>query len=446
MINILKLRKMEKEKSEGKKPNVNPEDELVSLDEGKIIDEPVKEKEEKKADSKKGKAKKESDEKKKKVTEKDKKAEEKKKKAAEKKKKEEKKKSSKKKKNEKPEKAEEKATTPEIEEIPIEDIPVIEDEPTEETAEATETKEPTGNIDAEEAFRQKLMEELLAEDFSVEAGIEDWPSDIFGNGSKKEEPAMTEEEKATVEEKPAPALQEKPKPVAGGEDDLPELTPEEQAEVDRKKAETLQKFLSKTSPGKPEEAEEPKAAEESKSAPPAKAESKPAEEKKEDKTSEPAEKVKSAEDEKNKKIENTVQLIGFKLAEEVYGIDINCIREINRIASITLVPNVPEYVEGVINLRGNVIPIINLRVKTQMPRKDFDSETRVIIIESESIVVGFIVDEVKEVLRIPESIITPPPPIAVSEAAEYIKAVARTENGLIVLLDTDKLIDRGDFA
>jgi len=442
MINILKLRKMEKERSEEEKQNVNPEDEVVSLDEGKVVKEQVEKKAaEDKTVSEKEKKKKESvndkkeHEKKKKVTEKNKKLEEKKKKAAHKKKKEEKKKSSNKKKQEKI--VESQKNIPEIEEMPLEEVSVIENQVQEEIK--SDAVEKTVNPDAEEAFRQKLMEELLAEDFSVEPEIEEWPSDIFGNGGKQEKKEETTEKSVEAE---TPAPQEKPKPAAGTEDDLPQLTPEEQAEIDRKKAETLQKFLSKTT-GKPEDTKPAKVKPEK---PIAKKESKKlVNEEKEKPAAEPSEKIDSSDDSKNKKIENTVQLIGFKLADEVYGIDINCIREINRITSITLVPNVPEYVEGVINLRGNVIPIINLRVKTKMPRKDFDSETRVIIIENENIVVGFIVDEVKEVLRIPESIITPPPAIAVSEAAEYIKAVARTESGLIILLDTDKLLDRVDF-
>lgn len=456
MINILKLRKMEKEKSEGQEKKKNPEDEVISLDEGKVIVEDEKEKNKKeKSDNKKKKEKKEAEDlKKKKTAERDKRHEEKKKRAAEKEKvkKEEKKKSSAKKKKETERKKEEKkkGKKPEIEEIPLEAIPVIKDEVTEEKEPETQPAENT-DVNAEEAFRQKLMEELMAEDFSVESGIEEWPSDIFGGSNNKTEEKSVEKEpeakEKQIEEKPAaekPVEKEKPKPK-GGDDDLPELTPEEQAEVDRKKEETLRKFLSKTEGKKSEPAAEESVPEvkDSKPAEPVKKESKV--EKSTTSISPEGKTVSQDQDEKSKKLENTVQLIGFKLADETYGIDINSIREINRITSITLVPNIPEYVEGVINLRGNVIPIINLRLKTKMPRKEFDSHTRVIIIESESIVVGFIVDEVKEVLRIPESIITPPPAIAVSEAAEYIKAVARTESGLIVLLDTDKLIDRKDF-
>ena len=466
MINILKLRQMEKEKAEGTNKK-NPDEEVVSLDEGKVV-ESADEKKEKKVKSDKdnkeeekkkraeAKAKKEeerklkAEEKKKKEQDKKKREEEKKKKAEEKKKKEEdkKKKAEEKKRKEeekKKEKEKKKAEKEKLEEEPEVIVnPQITDAVTE-TEEVPEEKpeesEATEGIDAEEAFRQKLMEELLAEDFSVEPTVEEWPQDIFGSGKSEAKPEAKSEEAPAKEE---PKTEEKPKP-AGGEEDLPELSPEEQAEVDRKKAETLAKFMSKTSPKTDEPEEENAEQPQAQSAPAPKPEpQKPSEPVKEEaKDSKPS--VKKEDSEKNKKIENTVQLIGFNLGEEVYGVDINCIREINRITSITIVPNVPDYVEGVINLRGNVIPIINLRVKTKMPKKEFDSNTRVIIIEGDNLVVGFIVDAVKEVLRIPESIITPPPPIAVSQAAEYIKSVARTEGGLIILLDTDKLLDRKDF-
>lgn len=145
--------------------------------------------------------------------------------------------------------------------------------------------------------------------------------------------------------------------------------------------------------------------------------------------------------EKNKKIHDSlVHLVSFSLGKENYGVDIMRIREIIRTVEITKVPRAPEFIEGVINLRGSVIPVVNLRTRIKLPRKEYDKSTRIIVLELKEVVIGFIVDEVKEVLRIPQSVISPPPVLTVGKNVEYITAVAKLENCLIILIEPERLL------
>ena len=107
---------------------------------------------------------------------------------------------------------------------------------------------------------------------------------------------------------------------------------------------------------------------------------------------------------------------------------------------VTKVPNAPSFVEGVINLRGRVIPVIDLRTKMGMPKKEADNNTRIVVIEISGKTVGFIVDAVKEVLRIPSSITEPPPQIVAGVNSEYIKSVGKLEDRLLILIDLEKIL------
>lgn len=417
MINILKLRKMGKEKSNEEKetkPVENPDNEIISLDEGIVIEDKTK----KKKESKKSKTKKNAE-------------------------------------SENPEPIENVATNQEIIETEENNLDTevsfyVEPEETEE--------QKTEFIDKAEALRKKLLEELMGFEEEPVAEIEDENPELYGLHDTVVQEIISE----TV-----------------AEENIEEKEPEILSEADRikkEKEEALKKFFSKAKKSdnevtiesiienKPAPVEEPievveqkiELVEEKKitqeAAKPKETEVKqnyidtPPQSQKRNDIAPPSSEIINNQDKDEKlSTEKTIQVIGFHLGEEIFGFDINYIREINRINNYTKVPNVPDYVDGVINLRGNVIPIINLRTKTKMHKKEFDSKTRVIIIENDNMVVGFIVDEVKEVIRIPESIIMPPPAIAVTETSEYINAVARTENGLIILLDIKKLLSRQDF-
>lgn len=135
-----------------------------------------------------------------------------------------------------------------------------------------------------------------------------------------------------------------------------------------------------------------------------------------------------------------LQLVSFNIGEEEFGVDILKVQEINRMAEVTRVPNSPEYVEGVINLRGKVIPIIDLRCRLSMSPKDADKDTRIIVVELETKVIGFVVDKVNEVLRISKSITEPPPPMVSGINSEFITAIGKMEDRLLILLDLEKIL------
>ena len=138
--------------------------------------------------------------------------------------------------------------------------------------------------------------------------------------------------------------------------------------------------------------------------------------------------------------EELLQLVSFNIGQEEFGLGIQSIQEINRMVEITRVPNSPEFVSGVINLRGKVIPIINLRKRFGFPPKENDRNTRIMVVELGGMVVGFIVDSVSEVLRIPKNITEPPPSIVAGIGSEYITAVAKLENRLLILLDLERVL------
>ena len=140
------------------------------------------------------------------------------------------------------------------------------------------------------------------------------------------------------------------------------------------------------------------------------------------------------------KSEELIQLVSFTIGDEEFGVDILKVQEINRMLSVTRVPNSPEYIDGVINLRGKVIPIIDLRRRFRMERKEHDKNTRIVVVELGGKVVGFVVDAVSEVLRIPKSVTEPPPPIVAGVDAEYITAVGKLEDRLLILLDLEKVL------
>ena len=139
-----------------------------------------------------------------------------------------------------------------------------------------------------------------------------------------------------------------------------------------------------------------------------------------------------------------LQLVGFRLGNEEYGIDILKVQEINRIADITRIPQSPDFVEGVINLRGNVIPIIDLRKRFNMPEREHDRQTRIVVGEIEGKTVGLIVDAVSEVIRLPANTIEPAPKIVSKDQADYITGVGKLEDRLLMLLDIDKILTGPD--
>jgi purine-binding chemotaxis protein CheW len=152
--------------------------------------------------------------------------------------------------------------------------------------------------------------------------------------------------------------------------------------------------------------------------------------------------------EKNKLVKNEtnelLQLISFKLDGEEFGIDIQMVQEIIRLMQITKIPNSPDFVDGVVNIRGRIIPVIDLRCRMGMPRKEHDNNTRIIVVNLMGNTTGFIVDAVNEVLRVPVSIIEAPPEIAAGVNSEYIKSVGKLEDRLLILIDLEKIFTKSE--
>ncbi|HRN27471.1 MAG TPA: chemotaxis protein CheW [Ignavibacteriaceae bacterium] len=143
--------------------------------------------------------------------------------------------------------------------------------------------------------------------------------------------------------------------------------------------------------------------------------------------------------------EELLQLVSFKIGDEEFGVDILSVQEINRMSQITKVPNTPEFIEGVINLRGRIIPVIDLRVKLGMTRKDHGKNTRIVVVELKGQTIGFIVDEVSEVLRIPKNITEAPPDMVGGMNSDYITSIGKLEDRLLILLDLEKILSTSDF-
>jgi purine-binding chemotaxis protein CheW len=140
--------------------------------------------------------------------------------------------------------------------------------------------------------------------------------------------------------------------------------------------------------------------------------------------------------------EESLQLVTFRLGNEEFGIDIKKVQEINRMIEITRIPNAPEYVEGVVNLRGKIIPIVSLGKKLGFGEAERDKATRIMVVEIEGTILGFIVDSVSEVLRIQDPKIEEPPSITGQTDAAYIEGVINLADRILILLDLSALFGR----
>ena len=138
--------------------------------------------------------------------------------------------------------------------------------------------------------------------------------------------------------------------------------------------------------------------------------------------------------------EDDLQIVTFKVGEEEFSVSILKVQEIIRMSEITKVPRSPDFVEGVINLRGRVIPVIDLRKRFGLPLVERSEEARTIVVDSAGNVVGLIVDSVTEVLKLPVSTVEPPPDIVGGMESDYIEGVGKLDNRLVILLNLDKVL------
>jgi len=135
-----------------------------------------------------------------------------------------------------------------------------------------------------------------------------------------------------------------------------------------------------------------------------------------------------------------LQLVSFVIQNEEFGVDILKVQEIIRPMDITRVPNAPTFVEGVINLRGRIVPIVDLRARFGLPPRAQDKDTRIVVVELHEQVTGFMMDAVKEVIRVDEDVIEPPPELAIGVDTEYLKGVAKLDDRLLILLDLEEVL------
>jgi purine-binding chemotaxis protein CheW len=139
------------------------------------------------------------------------------------------------------------------------------------------------------------------------------------------------------------------------------------------------------------------------------------------------------------------QLVTFQIGEELYGVDIMDVKEISSVQDVRAIPNAPSYVEGIINLRGDIIPIINLHRRFHIKKTAGDEDDELlsgfIIIDIDGMKLGIIIDRVARVVSVEGGEIQPPPQMITGIGAEYIQGVVRQENGYLIILDIRKMFN-----
>jgi purine-binding chemotaxis protein CheW len=134
-----------------------------------------------------------------------------------------------------------------------------------------------------------------------------------------------------------------------------------------------------------------------------------------------------------------LQLVVFNIGKELYGVGIEAVHEIVKVPDITEVPDAPAFLEGVINLRGKIVPVVDLRKRMNLDSKERTKSSRVLITEDDGRLVGLLVDAVSEVLKIPPDAVEAPPEMVSSVGVEYITGVAKVEGRLVILLNLKKV-------
>ena len=140
-----------------------------------------------------------------------------------------------------------------------------------------------------------------------------------------------------------------------------------------------------------------------------------------------------------------LQIVGFRIGRETFGLPISLVHEIVRRPEITNVPHAPEYVEGVMNLRGRIVPVIDLRRRFGGAAIANSRKNRVLVVDVESRAVGLIVDSASEVLKISDAQIEPPPNVLTEAATSYVTGVAKHQGRLIILVDLKRILQSGEL-
>lgn len=144
-------------------------------------------------------------------------------------------------------------------------------------------------------------------------------------------------------------------------------------------------------------------------------------------------------------MEKELQVVGFRIGRETFGLPISIVREIVRVPEITSVPNAPDYIEGVINLRGRIIPVVDLRKRFGEPVNEPSKKHRIVVVEIESRRIGLLVNSASEVLKIPPSEIEAPHNVFQEGELDYITGVGKLRGRLVILLDLSRILQRGEL-
>lgn len=153
-----------------------------------------------------------------------------------------------------------------------------------------------------------------------------------------------------------------------------------------------------------------------------------------------------SEDENKVTLANVDRYLTLFLEEEQYGLDIKFVKEIIAMMKTTSVPKTPNFLEGVMNLRGNIIPVVNLRRKFAMETKETDDRTAIVIVTIQGTDIGFIVDGVDEVISVDKSQYSEPPQFGTKIDTEFVSKMVRVESGVIMVLDLNKVFNEKELS
>ncbi|HEX8359661.1 MAG TPA: chemotaxis protein CheW [Longimicrobium sp.] len=135
-----------------------------------------------------------------------------------------------------------------------------------------------------------------------------------------------------------------------------------------------------------------------------------------------------------------VQLVTFRVGGEEFGLDVFAVHEILRYQAPTPMPRAPEFVDGVLDVRGTLVPIVDLRRRFETPEVEYGEDTRIVLVDFNAEKLGLVVDSVTEVLRAPETAVSPPPAYIRGLAAEFVRGIVRVGERLVVLMDLDQIL------
>ncbi|HEU5412965.1 MAG TPA: chemotaxis protein CheW [Candidatus Angelobacter sp.] len=140
-----------------------------------------------------------------------------------------------------------------------------------------------------------------------------------------------------------------------------------------------------------------------------------------------------------------LHVVGFRIGAETFGVPIGLVHEIVRVPEITAVPDSPDYVEGVINLRGKIVSVLDLRKRFGEKTIVRDKKNRILVTEVDGKLVGLIVDAASEVLKLPETLVEPPPPVFDERDVNYVTGLGKLQGRLIIMIDLTKVLQKGEL-